>query len=150
MACTVSPGSRHVLELHGNLACVRCTRCDLIEDRGLNHWTIALRRPSCSHLLRPDIVWFNEMLPPDIWEAAETATGACKSFLVVGTSAVVYPAAGLIDVAQRSGARVIEVNLNRTEASHRVDLGLYGPAGEILRALVDRVTTCDIKIGRSG
>ena len=66
---------------------------------------------ACGHLLRPDVVWFEEMLPPGPWHEAELAAQSCDCFLVVGTSAVVYPAAGLVPLARAHGARVIEVNL---------------------------------------
>jgi NAD-dependent deacetylase len=132
-------GSRHVLELHGSLKRVRCTGCGVITDRSVEPLGELPKCAACSELLRPDVVWFHEALPEDVWEEATRATCSCDCFLVVGTSAVVYPAAGLIGAAQRCGARVVEINLAQTEASGRVDLSLYGPSGEILPALVDRV-----------
>jgi NAD-dependent deacetylase len=90
-------------------------------------------------MLRPDIVWFHEMLPEDIWLQAAEATAACECFLVVGTSAVVYPAAGLIDMARAAGARVLEVNLEPTGASRGATLGLYGPSGVVLPRLLQRL-----------
>ena len=120
------------------ICAVRCTGCGRIEDR--DGETLAdLPRCECGALLRPDIVRFHEMLPADVRQAAESAASACQCLLVAGTSAVVYPAAGLIDIAQGGSARVIEVNLDRTEASRRVDLGLYGPSGEILPRLVEKI-----------
>ena len=97
---------------------------------------------SCGGLLRPDIVWFGEMLPTMIWERAVEAAESCDVFLVVGTSAVVHPAAGLINLARRSGllngqtTKVIEFNLTRTVASDIVDIGLYGPSGQTLPRVV--------------
>jgi NAD-dependent deacetylase len=130
-------GSRRVLELHGNLARVRCTGCGVVQDRGGEALDDLPHCHGCGQLLRPDIVWFHEALPEDIWLEAEAATQRCQCFLVVGTSAVVYPAAGLIDVARGSGARVIEVNLTATSASDAADVGLYGPSGQILPRLVE-------------
>jgi NAD-dependent deacetylase len=132
-------GSRHVLELHGSLKRVRCTGCGVIEDRGVAALDDLPECPTCGELLRPDVVWFHEPLPEDVWEQAAQAACTSDCFLVVGTSAVVYPAAGLIIAARQSGARVIEINLTQTEASERVDLGLYGPSGQILPELVERV-----------
>jgi NAD-dependent deacetylase len=129
-------GSQRVLELHGSLARVRCTACELIEDRGHEE---LVELPKCGHcgaLLRPDIVWFYEPLPHQVWLRAEEAARTCQCFLVVGTSAVVYPAAGLTLLARESGGRVIEVNLERTEASAHADVTLLGPAGEILPRLL--------------
>jgi NAD-dependent deacetylase len=133
-------GSRHVLELHGNLARVRCTRCSLIEDRPGETLDELPHCPQCGHLLRPDIVWFHEMLPEDVWIEAEAVVRQCQCLLIVGTSALVYPAAGLIDVAYGK-ARLIEVNLEPTVASSSVDVGLYGPAGQLLPRLVERLNS---------
>lgn len=135
-------GSRNVLELHGNLARVRCTRCGKIEDRG-GEVLPDLPRCACGGLLRPDIVWFHEMLPQDVWQRAEAAVQESECLLVVGTSAVVYPAAGLIDLAQCSGAFIIEVNVERTEVSRRVNLALCGPSGVVLPQIMERLMAAE-------
>jgi NAD-dependent deacetylase len=132
-------GSRRVLELHGNIARVRCTGCRVVEDRGTDALPELPHCAECGALLRPDIVWFHEMLPEDVWLQAAEAAAACACFLVVGTSAVVYPAAGLIDVARGAGADVIEVNLEATGASRGATLSLFGPSGVILPRLVQRL-----------
>jgi NAD-dependent deacetylase len=132
-------GSRRVLEVHGSLYRTRCTGCGVIEDRGLEPLGDDPRCPACGTLLRPDIVWFHEALPEDVLETAQRAAAACDVFLTVGTSAVVYPAAGLIPLARRAGATVIEVNLAPTEASVLADAGLYGKSGEILPQLCGRI-----------
>jgi NAD-dependent deacetylase len=128
-------GSQRVLELHGNLARVRCTACDLIEDRGYQALPEMPHCDRCGALLRPDVVWFYEMLPQDVWRESTHAVEACQCLMVVGTSAIVYPAASLIDFARGAGAGVIEVNLEATAASQQGGVGLYGPAGEILPRL---------------
>jgi NAD-dependent deacetylase len=129
-------GSRDVVELHGNLAEVRCTRCGRTDDRSGEALPPLPRCESCGHLARPAVVWFGEALPPSAWQAAEQAVRDADVLLVVGTSAVVYPAAGLVTLARRPGAMVVEVNLAPTDVSDAVDLGLYGQAGEILPRLV--------------
>jgi NAD-dependent protein deacetylase/lipoamidase len=137
-------GSRRVLEVHGSLYRTRCTACDRIEDRGLEPLGELPHCPHCSAMLRPDIVWFHEPLPEDVWQEAVEAVAGCDVLLVVGTSAVVYPAASLIPLAKhrskwddaRAGAAVVEVNLARTDASDLVDVGLYGKSGEILPKVV--------------
>ena len=131
-------GSRNVLEVHGSLARVRCTGCGRVEDRPEEALDDLPRCGPCGALLRPDVVWFEEMLPEGVWEKAVAAASACGCFLVVGTSAVVYPAAGLIGTARARGCPVVEVNLEPTAVSHRVDVGLYGPSGEVLPRLVER------------
>jgi NAD-dependent deacetylase len=128
-------GNRNVLEIHGSIARVRCTGCG--EKRVTDETLADLPRcGSCQELLRPDIVWFHEMLPEDVWEKAMIAVYECSLFLVVGTSAVVYPAAGLIDVAKANKVPVVEINLNATAASERVDVSLFGPSGEVLPRLL--------------
>jgi NAD-dependent deacetylase len=131
-------GSRSVLEIHGSIWDIRCTTCrKQWRDR-----TVPLPLPprcECGALARPGVVWFGENLPVDVWKSAETATQSCDAFLVVGTSAVVYPAAGLVPLARSSGAKIIEVNLETTPMSGLVDFALTGPAGEILPQLVDTV-----------
>jgi NAD-dependent deacetylase len=132
-------GSRHVLELHGNLGRVRCSGCGRVEDRAGEVLPDLPRCAACNALLRPDVVWFGEMLPQDVWREAARAAAECRCFLVVGTSAVVYPAAGLIEMARAVSAGVIEVNLQPTAAAAGC-LGLYGPSGEVLPRLVEEMT----------
>ncbi len=132
-------GSRRVFELHGSLREVRCTACDGIDDRGTELLPDLPRCAACGALLRPAVVWFEEALPDREWQAAQEAVERCDCFLVVGTSAIVFPAAGLIHQAHYAGAKVIEINLEKTGASAAADAGLYGPAGEILPQLVERL-----------
>jgi NAD-dependent deacetylase len=134
-------GSRNVLEIHGSLYRTRCTSCGEVSDRGLDPLA-DLPECHCGNLLRPDIVWFHENLPEDVWEAAMMAAHECDVLLVVGTSAVVHPAASLVPIAKRSkspGVPVVEVNLTQTDASHLADVGLYGPSGQVLPKLVGRL-----------
>jgi NAD-dependent deacetylase len=134
-------GSKNVLEIHGSLHRTRCLECEEVKDRGLEKLA-ALPLCECGGSLRPDIVWFGEGLPEDIWSSAMIAAHDCDVFLVVGTSAVVHPAASLIPIAKRGrnpGAKVIEINLTETEASRFADVGLYGPSGEMLPRLVEKL-----------
>lgn len=129
-------GSRNVLELHGNIMRSYCIKCGKFADESFP--AELEKTPRCEHcggLVRPDVVWFGEMLPQDIFEEAEDAARRCELFLCVGTSAVVYPAASLPLTARSAGAYVVEVNQERTELSPRVDETLVGKAGEILPAL---------------
>ena len=90
----------------------------------------------CGGMLRPGVVWFGEALPPEVWQAAEEAARAADVFLVVGTSAVVYPAAGLAQIAKVAGARVVEINIAETALSDSIDSFLQGPSGELLPQLI--------------
>lgn len=133
-------GSRTVHELHGNLARTRCTSCGIVEDCGLEPLGELPTCPQCGGLLRPDIVWFHEMLPTEQWQRGESAVRNCDVLLVVGTSAVVYPAAGLIELARNRGRSVIECNLQSTSASSLADVVLLGRSGELLPQLVERLS----------
>ena len=129
-------GSRNVLKVHGSIWTVRCTEC------GWQH--VDRRVPladlppkcKCGGVERPGVVWFGENLPTEIWDSAEQAASDAEVFLVIGTSAVVYPAAGLVQTARRSGAKVIEINLETTPVSGTVDRFLQGSAAELLPRLM--------------
>jgi NAD-dependent deacetylase len=131
-------GSHHVLEVHGNLDEVRCTQCQQVKATGFQPLAELPRCERCGGLLRPAVVWFHEMLPEDVWRQAAEAVSQCECLLVVGTSAIVYPAAGLIDMALRLGAQVIEVNLLPAREGNQWILGLYGPSGVLLPLLEQR------------
>ena len=92
-------------------------------------------RCACGGIERPGVVWFGEALPPMFGRRRSAAHNA-EVFLVIGTSAVVYPAAGLAELAKSRGAGVVEINIAETPVSHRVDSSLRGPAAEILPQLL--------------
>jgi NAD-dependent deacetylase len=146
-------GSADVLEVHGNLFDVRCTGCGRTTDRAGESLPPLPRCDACGQLVRPAVVWFGESLPRAVWAAAEAAVQGADLMLIVGTSAVVYPAAGLVETARASGAGVIEINLEPTPVSGIIDVGLYGKAGEILPQLVaglDHVTDSTRPFGSPG
>ena len=87
-------------------------------------------------MARPGVVWFGEPLPDGIMSEAEHAVSEAEVFLVIGTSAVVYPAAGLVPFARNAGAKVIEVNVEETGMSEVVDVSIRGSAGEVLESLL--------------
>lgn len=127
-------GSRHVLELHGSLREARCTLCD--SRRPLDHTGLPLDEIDhiCGGRLRPDIVWFGEALPPVVWNEAREAAARADVILVVGTSAVVYPAAALATHYNRR-AFVAEINPERTPISDAVNCVLTGTATDVLPRL---------------
>ena len=86
--------------------------------------------------IAPRRVWFGEALPAEIWQAAENSARSADLFLLIGTSAVVYPAAGLATIAKSSGARVVEINIAETGLSEGIDEFLQGPSGELLPQLM--------------
>ncbi len=129
-------GSADVIKVHGDIWDLRCTRCGFAARDTRVPLPELPPRCTCGATLRPGVVWFGEALPADAWARAQNAAVSCGVFLVVGTSALVYPAAGLIDMAKAAGAGVIEVNLDDTPYSALVDVSLRGKAGELLPSLL--------------
>lgn len=127
-------GSRDPIELHGNIHRGRCLACGV--TRVLPPSPLPSIPPlcDCGAPLRPDVVLFGEMLPEGAFDRAEKAAKSCELFFVVGTSAVVYPAASLPRTARAAGAFVIEVNPEETELTPRVDATILGKAGDVLPA----------------
>jgi NAD-dependent deacetylase len=134
-------GSTGVLELHGNIHIWRCTRTSRempLPPEPLTEFPV--RSPfDPAGLLRPGVVWFGEALPAETLQAAEEAASAADVLLTIGTSAVVYPAAGLIDLAAAAGATTIEINPTTTAASSRVEIVLTAKAGLVLPELLRRM-----------
>lgn len=129
-------GSKNILKVHGDLWTLRCLSC-LREGRDERVEFPELPPCcECGGMLRPAVIWFGELLPLDVWQAAEEACMAAEVMLVVGTSAVVYPAAGLVPLAKSAGAKVIEVNPEDTPLSPLLDCTLRGNAGELLPRLI--------------
>lgn len=129
-------GSGRMLKLHGDIWRLRCTEC------GANWPDRRVPLPKipphcqCGGLARPAVVWFGEPLPDGMMKEAEHAVSEAPVFLVIGTSANVYPAAGLIPFAKQGGAKVIEINTADTPYTEMVDCALRGPAGELVPQLI--------------
>lgn len=123
-------GSRKVVELHGNVWRARCTVCGLKHDMSQSARPDAC--PSCANAMRPDVVLFGELLPPGAFEFAAAKAARCELCFVIGTSALVYPAAGLPEIARSAGAYLCEVNPERTPLSDVCDEVIMGKAGEVL------------------
>jgi len=133
-------GSRNVLELHGNITRSYCVDCGLTAgERAQEGFARAPRCESCGGLLRPDVVWFGELLPVVTFEKAMEAARRCDVFLTVGTSGVVYPAASIPLTAREAGAYTVEVNPEYTDLSPRMHETLIGTSGMILPVLVSIV-----------
>ena len=130
-------GSRRISEIHGNIWQVRCTACGRISD---NHDVPIQILPlclTCHGLLRPHIVWFGESLAPEDLERSYAALKVSDLCLVIGTSGVVYPAAGFASVAKKNGAFVAEINLDPTPNSELADMTIQGRAKDVLPLLLD-------------
>lgn len=133
-------GAERLIRLHGSIWHVRCwQRC----RGGRSDWPemrvpqpeLPPACPHCGGLVRPAVVWFGESLDPNVLTHATTAAANADVFLVIGTSSIVYPAAGLVHHARRRGAFTAELNTETTGISNDVDVSLVGPAAESLEAL---------------
>ncbi|HLF14207.1 MAG TPA: NAD-dependent deacylase [Bacteroidota bacterium] len=134
-------GSSVVRELHGNIERNYCTGCGkFYTDAELRLAVTAVPRcPKCSGTIRPDVVWFGELLPGQEWNASVDAARRADIFFCVGTSGVVYPAASLPSVAKQAGALVVEINVEPTDLTPAMDESLFGAAGEVLPRIVREV-----------
>ncbi|MEK9137387.1 MAG: Sir2 family NAD-dependent protein deacetylase, partial [Bacteroidota bacterium] len=101
--------------------------------------TGAPRCAKCRGLIRPDVVWFGEMLPEDEWEKSVRAAESADVLFSIGTSAVVYPASSIPLMAKQQGAYVVEINPEPTPLTDRLDEFLMGASGVILPALYQRL-----------
>ena len=128
-------GSSDVIEFHGNIFTNRCSAdgriVAAVGDDGV------ATCPDCGAFVRPGVVWFGEAIPEDALHASFAAAGDCDVFLSVGTSALVYPAAGLGDVAREADAITIEVNPTATGQSDSFAASIRGNAGVVLPKLVE-------------
>ncbi|MCB0928767.1 MAG: NAD-dependent deacylase [Mycolicibacterium sp.] len=137
-------GSGNVQHLHGSLFEFRCDRCDSrydgdIPDMPEPELEAAPPACGCGGLIRPDIVWFGENLPEGPWDASVQAVQDADVMIVVGTSGIVYPAAGLPELALRRGIPVIEVNPEDTPLSGQVTAVVRESAGDALPTLLPRL-----------
>lgn len=129
-------GSRNLLKLYGDIWSVRCLGCGTVERNEKVPLVELPPRCRCGALLRPGVIWFGEPLPTAEWERALKASMGAQVFMVVGTSATVYPAAGLAEVACAAGARLAIVNPEPTPLDRVADWVCRGRAGEILTRLL--------------
>lgn len=131
-------GSPNVIELHGNITKTICFN----NRHPVDTWEIAdtpPRCPVCDSYLRPDVVWFGEMLPHDALEKAFHASLTCDVFFAIGTSGVVEPAASLPRLARENDAVIVEINITSTPLTHQADFVIHQPSGEFLPQLVSAI-----------
>jgi len=133
-------GIKNIVEIHGNLWRVRCTR----DDRTSMLFDVPLKTIppvcECGNILRPDVVWFGESIPSEALQTSYNVMSLCDTLMVVGTSGVVYPVASFPETVKGNGGFVIEVNLEPTPITQAADVSLFGKLGDILPAIVEGLT----------
>jgi NAD-dependent deacetylase len=132
-------GSRYVIELHGNITRARCTAGCGAFTRWEETPTGVPNCPNCGAKLRPDVIWFGEMIPTDELSKAMQVAQTCTVFFSIGTSGVVQPAATLPLVAKEAGALLVEINTEETQLTPFVDYYFQGKSGKILPELVKQI-----------
>jgi len=135
-----SAGSQQVVELHGNIFknyCIKCNKrydgTDSIKKRGEPY------QCECGGLIRPDVVWFGELLPTEEYRKAEQVCQMSDLLMSIGTSGIVYPAAGLPLIAKKNGAFLIEINPNPTEISYIMDINFRQESEEVLPLIIQAI-----------
>jgi len=135
-------GSRNIIELHGNLWIDRCPACSREVHRSIEDVSNQIPHcDSCGAMMRPGVVWFGELLPAEAITTAQEAASSCDIMMVVGTAAVVQPAASLANWAKANGAFVVEVNPEATPVSHLADARFPLPSGQILPQIADSLVS---------
>lgn len=125
-------GSQNVLEIHGNIWKVQCTKCQCLSHNSEVPIQILPTCHQCGGLLRPKVVWFGETLPAKELAAAQLAATHCDLMFIIGTSGLVQPAASLGIAGKQAGAYVVEINVERTPLSNIADETRIGKASDVL------------------
>jgi len=128
-------GSTKVLELHGSIVKIKCSVCDF-KDEITKEFSEIPPLCKCGNILRPDVVWFGESLPQDIWQKAIIFASQCDLMVIVGTSLVVSPANTLPIYAKQNNAVLIEINPENTEMSSEMDLAIKNTSVNVLSEFV--------------
>ena len=128
-------GSSNVLELHGSIVKIKCSVCDYKEEI-LTEISNLPPLCKCGNMLRPDVVWFGELLPQDVWQDAMNFASKCDLMIIAGTSLVVSPANTLPIYAKQNNATLIEINPENTSMSREMNLVIRNTSAESLPELV--------------
>jgi NAD-dependent deacetylase len=133
----IEAGSKRVFEIHGNRLKLRCIDCNVrFQKAGFDLSTLPPHCPECGGIIKDDVVMFGEPIPRDVLDACQIEAERSDCMIVAGTSAVVYPAAGLPLIVKERGGKIIEVNPLQSELSRISDVVVRAPAGETLPVLI--------------
>ena len=141
-----------MLELHGNIERNYCIQCktkysneEIFSLAGNERAQTIPRCARCNGLIRPDVVWFGEILPADVWNSAVETIKRCDILFTVGTSAVVYPAASLVELARKYSSYIVEINIETTPFTSYVDETILGKSGEVFPQLVAQLSSLHLE-----
>ncbi len=132
-------GSKNIYELHGNIERNFCIDCKTFYNKDFVFENKVPKCEKCGGLIRPDVVWFGENLPLEVFQKAEEKAKKADICFIVGTSAVVYPAAYIPITAKEYGAYLVEINIQPTEITRSVDLSILGKSGKVLPEILDAI-----------
>jgi NAD-dependent deacetylase len=135
-------GSTKVLELHGSIIRIKCTRCDF-QDYIISSFDVLPPLCKCGEILRPDVVWFGESLPQDVWSNAIAHANSCDVMIIAGTSLLVSPANTLPLYAKQNNATLIEINPEDTVMSLDMDLTIRDTSSNVIPKLTEIVSQLD-------
>ena len=124
-------GSTNVLELHGRIIRIKCTVCNF-SDNITENFELLPPKCECGNMLRPDVVWFGEALPQNVWKNAIKEASTCDVMIIAGTSLAVSPANTLPIYAKQNGSTLIEVNPEKTVMSNDMDLSIQATSANVL------------------
>jgi len=131
-------GSKNILELHGNIERNFCIKCkEHYHDNGFGNSVPKCMK--CGGMVRPDVVWFGENLPQDIFDQAVQKAKECDICFIIGTSAVVFPASNIPIVAKQNGAYLVEINIEQTDITSSVDCSINGKSGKVLPDMIKQL-----------
>lgn len=136
-------GSKNVIEYHGNSKTLFCLRCGKSYKENERRGTYP-PRCECDMVLKPDVIFFGEAIPQEAMDRSFRLASSCQAVLVVGTSALVYPANSIPAIAKQNGAKIIEINTERTHLTDSItDIFLQGGAGAVISSLVEEIKKRD-------
>ena len=132
-------GSKKIYEVHGNILLNKCLDCSQPFEGEISLGDGELPLCKCGGKIRPDVVWFGEMLPANVIGKAFSVSEQAELFFSIGTSALVHPAASLPMTAKQNGAYLVEVNLDPTPLTGYADYAIHGQAGDIMPEIVEKI-----------
>ena len=130
-------GSSDVLELHGSIIRLKCTKCGFKDEIRSSFHDLPPKCSKCNNILRPDVVWFGEALPQDVWSRAIIEANTCDVMVITGTSLVVSPANTLPIYAKQNNAILVEINPEQTTMSSDTDLSIRKTSAKALTSLLE-------------